>query len=195
MTDSAWLLAASLTFAASAHCVGMCGGFVLAIGAFENGRRLRLFLEHVLLQIGKATTYAFLGTFAGAFGATLIQNPAFQWGERTLALVAGAGLALAGLTLLGLRSGRAGAFTNSIAGAWTRFVAPLVANRPFGGSLLVGMALGLLPKTLGLNRHFTSTAPITDQLTSSWPCGSSSSNNSSNRRAFHNVHPSHTSPN
>ena len=66
-------------------------------------------------------------------------------GERALALLAGIALALAGLTLLGLRSGRAGAFTTAIASMWSRAVAPLVADRPFGGSLLVGMALGLLP--------------------------------------------------
>ncbi len=145
MSESAWLLAASLTFAASAHCLGMCGGFVLAIGAFAGSRRLRLLLEHVLLQVGKATTYAFLGTWAGAFGGAIIQHPAFQWGERALALVAGFGLGVAGLTLLGLRVGRSGALTTAIAGAWNRVVAPLLAGRPLGGSLVVGMALGLLP--------------------------------------------------
>lgn len=145
MNPSSWLLAASLTFAASIHCVGMCGGFVLAVGALRGGRPLRQFLDHLLLQLGKASTYAFLGALAGSFGAALYHHPAFQWGERVLALVTGLALALAGLTLLGQRSGRPGALSRTISQAWGRFVGPLLAERPAGGSLVVGLAMGLLP--------------------------------------------------
>lgn len=140
-----WLTAAALTFAASIHCVGMCGGFVAALGALRTRRGLAVFFDQILLQLGKASTYAFLGALAGAFGAALLKNLAFTWSGRVLALLAGLGLAAAGLTLLGLRS-RGGDFLAShIAPLWHRLLAPLLATRPAGSSLLIGMAMGFLP--------------------------------------------------
>ena len=62
--DPSWLVAAGLTLAGSIHCVGMCGGFVLAVAAGRRGA-WRLVGHQVLLQLGKATTYAFLGALAG----------------------------------------------------------------------------------------------------------------------------------
>ncbi|HSF40006.1 MAG TPA: sulfite exporter TauE/SafE family protein [Thermoanaerobaculia bacterium] len=145
MTSISWLTAAALTFAASIHCVGMCGGFVAALGAFRTRRGAAVFFDQILLQLGKASTYAFLGALAGAFGAALLKNVAFTWSGRALALLTGVGLAAAGLTLLGLRS-RGGDFLAShIAPLWHRLLAPLLATRPAGSSLLIGMAMGFLP--------------------------------------------------
>ena len=95
MTTFSWLTAALLTFAASIHCVGMCGGFVAALGAFRTRRGLAVFFDQILLQLGKASTYAFLGALMGAFGATLLRSAAFTWTGRLLALLAGIGLAAA----------------------------------------------------------------------------------------------------
>lgn len=145
MNETAWLLAASLTFAASVHCVGMCGGLLIAVGAFHNATRRRRFFDHLVLQVGKAVSYAFLGTLAGLVGGALLANPAFRWGERALAILAGVALAAAGLTLLGVRRGKVGAITGTLAAAWSRIAGPLVSERPFGGQLVVGMAMGFLP--------------------------------------------------
>ncbi len=145
MTLRDWWVAASLAFAASAHCVGMCGGFVLAVGSLRQGATLRRLADHLLLQLGKASAYAFLGALAGAFGSLLLASPTFQWAGRGLALLAALALALAGLSLLGLRSGRPGALTSTLSKAWGRFVGPLLTSRPAGGSLVVGMAMGFLP--------------------------------------------------
>lgn len=140
-----WLTAAALTFAASIHCVGMCGGFVAALGAFRTRRGLSVFLDQILLQIGKASTYAFLGALAGAFGAALLRSAAFNWTGRILAILAGAAMAAAGLTLLGLRSKGSDLFVTKIAPLWHRLVGPLLQDRPAGSSLLIGMAMGFLP--------------------------------------------------
>jgi sulfite exporter TauE/SafE len=140
-----WLTAAALTFAASIHCVGMCGGFVAALGAFRTRRGLSVFLDQLLLQVGKASTYAFLGALAGAFGAALLRSTAFNWGGRLLALLAGAALAAAGLTLLGLRGQGSDLFVTRIAPLWHRLVGPLLKDRPAGSSLVIGMAMGFLP--------------------------------------------------
>lgn len=140
-----WLTAAALTFAASIHCVGMCGGFVAALGAFRTRRGLSVFLDQLLLQVGKASTYAFLGALAGAFGAALLRSATFNWTARVLALLAGAAMAAAGLTLLGLRGRGTDLFVTRIAPLWHRLVGPLLQDRPAGSSLLIGMAMGFLP--------------------------------------------------
>lgn len=145
MNEASWWMAAALTFAGSVHCVGMCGGFVLALAARKSGRGLAVFGNHLLLQLGKATSYAFLGALSGALGMRLMHHPALVQGEKVFAIVAAVGLALAGLTLLGLRSGQPGSFSQALAQAWGRFVGPLLTERPAGGALVVGLAMGFLP--------------------------------------------------
>jgi sulfite exporter TauE/SafE len=147
---SSWTVAAALTFAASAHCMGMCGGLVLAAAAAEGraGARWRVAGGQALLNAGKAVSYMVLGALAGAFGGALVRHPLFGWSERVLALVAGAALGAAGLTLLGLRARGAGGASGRPgfgASLWRRLVGPLLARRPRGFSFAVGMAMGLLP--------------------------------------------------
>jgi sulfite exporter TauE/SafE len=139
-----WLVAASLTLAGSIHCVGMCGGFVLAVAAGRRGAS-RLVFHQVQLQLGKAVSYALLGALAGAFGSAILGNPVFTWGERGLAVVAAVALAAAGLSLLGLRGSGESGVASWLAPAWSKVTGPLLSARPAGFPLVVGMAMGLLP--------------------------------------------------
>jgi sulfite exporter TauE/SafE len=123
----------------------MCGGLALAVGAARGSARWRVFSGQVLLQAGKAATYAFLGALAGAFGGALVRHPLFGWTGRILALVAGIAIVLAGLSLLGLRSTKGSTQMGPLGKLWGRFVGPLLAERPKGFSLVVGMAMGFLP--------------------------------------------------
>jgi sulfite exporter TauE/SafE len=143
--DASWLAAAALTFAASAHCLGMCGGFALALQAPRRACAWGALGSHLLLQLGKGASYAFLGALAGAFGAALLSRPAFVWGARGLALAAGALLVAAGLTLLGLRAARGGAATALVAPHLSRLMGPLLQARPRGAGLVVGLLMGFLP--------------------------------------------------
>ncbi|MBI5445827.1 MAG: sulfite exporter TauE/SafE family protein [Deltaproteobacteria bacterium] len=140
-----WAVAAVVTFAASVHCVGMCGGLSLAVGTARGSARWRILSGQVLLQTGKAATYAFLGAIAGAFGHALVRYPLFGWTGRILTLVAGIAIVLAGLSLLGLRSTKGGTQMGPLWKLWGRFVGPLLSERPRGFSLIVGMAMGFLP--------------------------------------------------
>jgi sulfite exporter TauE/SafE len=141
-----FLAALALTFAASIHCVGMCGGFVLALSAKDRRARGRRLLDQLALQLGKATSYAFLGALAGALGATFVSSAAVSWGGRVLALVAGLAIVGAGLTLLGLRA-RAGGdwIALRIAPLWSRWMGPLLEQRTAGASVVVGITMGFLP--------------------------------------------------
>lgn len=143
---SDWLVAATLTLAASIHCVGMCGGFILAVSGPGRTPPLALVGQQMLLQLGKATTYIFLGALAGALGAAVTKSSALAWTGQGLTVLAGVVITLAGLTLLGWRSvGDGGGVARWIAPAWNRVVGPLLVSRPRGSALIVGMAMGFLP--------------------------------------------------
>jgi len=137
-----WLAAFALTLAGSAHCAGMCGGFVLAAAADRSG--LRLVMDHLLLQLGKASSYAFLGALAGAIGATLLQGRGFVWSTRVLALLAGAALVGAGLALLGYGSG-GDRLAALLAPLYASSLGRLLRTRPPGASLVAGLVMGFLP--------------------------------------------------
>lgn len=145
MSAPAWLVAAGLAAAASVHCLGMCGGFVLVLAVRDRRRRWRLAADQALLHLGKATTYAFLGALAGLLGGALVRSTALSWSGRALALIAALLLAVAGSTLLGLRSSRPSPWITRLASLWQRFLGPLLEERPAGSSLVVGLALGTLP--------------------------------------------------
>lgn len=88
-------------FFASAHCVGMCGGFVLALD--RPGRR---FAPRIAVQLaflgGKASTYVLLGALAGLLGGTVVRSPWFGATQAVLAVVTGVLMIWAGLQIAGL---------------------------------------------------------------------------------------------
>jgi hypothetical protein len=136
-------VAAALTFAASAHCVGMCGGFAAAASAGARGGRL--LASQLLLQLGKATAYMFLGALAGALGAAIVKSAALSTGGRIVTVVAGVALLFAGLVLLGLVGRGDDALSRWLAPHWARVMGPLLAQRPSGFPLVVGLAMGFFP--------------------------------------------------
>lgn len=128
----------------SAHCVGMCGGFVLSIGATATGPRDNL-ARQVIYSSGRLFTYAILGATAGFAGWRLTRLvPSGVHFSAILALLAGAVLVYQGLAAAGVlrRRGVGGAATPCLAGTF------------FGGFLrmpgrlaafLAGLLTGLLP--------------------------------------------------
>lgn len=136
-------IAAALTFAASAHCLGMCGGLMVTVAA--RGERPGALRDFLLLQLGKGTTYAFLGALAGLFGAALTGASLFVWSTRVLTVVAAVALASAGLTLLGRGRRSASSLNAFLAPFWSRLFGPLLESRPAGFPLVVGLAMGFFP--------------------------------------------------
>jgi sulfite exporter TauE/SafE len=136
-------VAAALTFAASAHCVGMCGGFAAAASA--GARSWKLLASQLLLQLGKATSYMFLGALAGALGGAIVKSAALSMGGRVVTVVAGVALLFAGLVLLGLLGRGDDALSRWLAPHWARVMGPLLAQRPSGFPLVVGLAMGFFP--------------------------------------------------
>lgn len=121
-----------LGLAGSGHCVGMCGGFALAIGEGAVGVP-GLVARHAAYQAGKALTYAFLAVLLAA-GLGLVGRAGWFASTQTiLSIVAGAVMVSYGLMqLLEIRA----------VGWWRRLVEPLPACRAFAA--VIG-ARGLLP--------------------------------------------------
>lgn len=159
-------VAAALTFAASAHCVGMCGGFAAAASAGARGGRL--LGSQLLLQLGKTTSYVFLGALAGALGGAIVKSAALAFGGRLVTVAAGLALLFAGLVLLGLVGRGDDALSRWLAPHWARVMGPLLQQRPSGFPLVVGLAMGFFPCPLvyaGVAAAAATGSPLAGALT------------------------------
>lgn len=82
----------------SVHCMGMCGGFALAVAqASGNGRPF--LIRQSLYYLGKTFTYAMLGGIAGGLGQVI--GGMFAGMQQALSVGLGAFLIFIGLGLLG----------------------------------------------------------------------------------------------
>ena len=144
----ATVLGASLL--GSAHCAGMCGGFVAFYAGGAAGLRGRgAWRAHAAYNGGRLAAYVALGALAGLLGAALDQTAGTLLGvQRMAAVVAGALITLWGVhTLVEALGGRAPrlrtpAFLGAAAG---RVLAAVGATAPVPRALAVGLATGLLP--------------------------------------------------
>jgi sulfite exporter TauE/SafE len=74
------LVALLIGLSSSLHCVGMCGAISGALGislpAKVRGRRAQLIGFHLLLGLGRMTTYGTAGALAGLLGSTVLPTTA-----------------------------------------------------------------------------------------------------------------------
>jgi sulfite exporter TauE/SafE len=144
----ATVLGASLL--GSAHCAGMCGGFVaFYAGAAAGPRRGSVWLAHLAYNGGRLAAYAALGAAAGALGAALDTTGGVLLGiQRTAAIVSGVLITLWGvrslLEVLGVRVPRLGA-PAGLRSLAARGIGAVAAAPPLLRALVVGLATGLLP--------------------------------------------------
>ena len=83
------------------HCIGMCGGIVIAYSSAkvdEGTSKLKASMSHLAYNLGRVTTYVFLGAIFGAIGGVVsFSNVAIA----TLTIIAGIFMILTGIFLLG----------------------------------------------------------------------------------------------
>ena len=83
------------------HCIGMCGGIVLAYATIKiepQNSKISQGAAHLLYSFGRVLTYTILGSLFGALGGVAtFSNTA----NGTLLIIAGVFMVLAGLSLLG----------------------------------------------------------------------------------------------
>lgn len=127
----------------SSHCVGMCGGFALAIGAGSTGVVSNV-ARQLAYTFGRVFVYCVFGAAAAFGGWRLAQAaPSIVYLPALLAIVAGLLLVVQGLSAVGWIR-----WPNS------RFAAPCAAASAFRsfltapgllGPLLAGVLTGFLP--------------------------------------------------
>lgn len=123
----------------SAHCVGMCGGFVALLGVGAPGpaaTRLSAYFA------GKTASYVALGAVAGFAGGLLREVLAGAQGVLGLGL--GAVLVVAGFALCGLGWGRSPVLTR-VAARLGPVIGRLVGSGRPGSLAALGALNGLLP--------------------------------------------------
>lgn len=119
-----------LGFLGSAHCLGMCGGFVTALARGPQFRR-----HQVNYQVGRLLGYAFLGAVLGVVGMTLKDLwPA--WGQKLALIMAGAVMIALGCGLH---------LKAPPLGRLLPWLGRLTRSRSREGSVLLGMVTSLLP--------------------------------------------------
>jgi sulfite exporter TauE/SafE len=143
-----YLLISLAGLAGSAHCLGMCGGFVCVMGKDRRGAAATL-RRHLLYNLGRVTTYCFLGAAVGYLAMLLAGNHAHLTAagpaQRALAVVSGALMFYIGLQFFGLFHGRRwhplGAGADFLASSLRQL---LKAPGP-GAPLALGALNGFLP--------------------------------------------------
>lgn len=138
-----WPLLVMSGMLGSAHCLGMCGPFALAVGSAAPSWRANLGRQSVY-SAGRIFTYAVLGATLAFCGARLAAAlPGWTNVPAVLAIVAGVLLVVQGLLAAGVirKRGVAGTVACPGAGAFKA----LLGARSLLDVFLAGLFTGLLP--------------------------------------------------
>ena len=128
--------------AGSAHCLGMCGGFPIALAAGGHGRPV---LRQAVYNLGRLNTLVVVGALSGALGASLVATVAVRAAERALALVAGTAMVLIGLEVLGVVGGLTRYPAAAVQGWIRRPLAGVMRSPSLAAPLALGVFNALLP--------------------------------------------------
>ncbi len=161
-------LAASVLLASvlgSAHCAGMCGGFVAFYSA-QDATRAQRGWAHAAYNGGRLVSYVMLGVFAGLVGHGLDRVGATAGLERVAAIVAGSLMVIwGGSVLLHAAAGRAQRLPETPAFLRRHFAGAMRAvhaQPPAVRALTLGLVTTLMP--CGWLWAFVATAAGTGSL-------------------------------
>ncbi|MDE5591815.1 MAG: sulfite exporter TauE/SafE family protein [Helicobacter sp.] len=79
------------------HCIGMCGGIVLAYCTHLKPTRSQALFYHIFYNLGRVNTYVFLGVIVGTLGSMFSINPYLRAG---FFIVCGIVMFLMGISLM-----------------------------------------------------------------------------------------------
>lgn len=132
--------------AGSMHCIGMCGGFTCALGTDRRGK-LATLRRHLTYNLGRVTSYCFLGATVGSLGLLLVGHGGEDsWAsivQRSLAVLSGVLMLYIGLQFLGLL-GRPALHLPGV--GWLADGLRVLTKSPAPGApLALGVLNGLLP--------------------------------------------------
>ncbi len=138
------LVAFSMGFLGSVHCLGMCGGLV---GSLSMSRAKTWWLGLGVYQAGRLTSYVALGVISGLLGKILSQLGDFSLAQKFLTIAAAAAIIAFGLNLAGWLPDPLVRWTRLV-GGWLglgKIVKSISARASVTGWYGLGLANGLLP--------------------------------------------------
>lgn len=145
------------------HCVGMCGGIVIAYSSTKvqtGWSKSKQMLSHILYSLGRVVTYALLGALFGFVGSVVTFN---ETTNGLLLLITGMLMILVGLSLLGKLKFLTAIEHSVSKQAWyQRSFKRLIASNTLLSFFLLGMLNGLLP--CGFVYFFAITAASTGSI-------------------------------
>ncbi|GJM26750.1 MAG: cytochrome biogenesis protein [Phycisphaerae bacterium] len=127
----------------SGHCIGMCGGFVVTIGASKQ-RFSATLIRQLCYGGGRIFTYGFLGAMAGLAGARLASlNLPLVDAQNWLAIIAGIMMVGIGLNNLGVF--RFKTEGSACIGFGGKMLGHFLKGNGYAASFLAGVFTGFLP--------------------------------------------------
>ncbi len=128
------------------HCLGMCGGIVIAYSSAKIDKKwgkTHEVVAHLLYSFGRITTYVTLGAIFGAIGGVAKFN---GYANGILTIVAGVFMILAGLSLIGKISFLTHLEHSLSRSNWyKRAFSYILKDRSLYSFYLLGLLNGLLP--------------------------------------------------
>ncbi|MBC8524074.1 MAG: sulfite exporter TauE/SafE family protein [Chlorobium phaeobacteroides] len=125
------------------HCIGMCGPVV---AAYSLGEQKLRYLHHILYNLGRITTYMFMGAVVGLTGSFLVLTASIEKIQAIIMVVAGIsiiimGIAIGGWVPLRKTTGNSTWLSSIIQKTMELFKGP----RTVGTYYPMGIVLGFLP--------------------------------------------------
>jgi hypothetical protein len=137
----AYVLVFAGGLAGSLHCVGMCGGFPLAL-ASGGGSNLP---RQLLYNLGRLNTLVVIGAASGAAGAAVVSSGPVWALERGLAVVAGLFMIVVALEMVGVLANlttRGAALAQATLG---RMLGGVIRSRSAAAPIALGVFNAFLP--------------------------------------------------
>jgi hypothetical protein len=129
--------------AGSLHCVGMCGGFPLALAAAAPARAN--LPRQLLYNLGRLNTLVFIGALSGAGGAALVAAAPVRRVEQALAVAAGVVMIVVGLEMLGWIRQLTAVGARLAQATVGRLLAGVIRSRSWAAPVALGVFNAFLP--------------------------------------------------
>lgn len=144
-----FILGLSLGLVSSLHCVGMCGPLILAIpknnsnlGKLSNNLKYKSFLNPLLYNLGRISSYIFIGTMLGFFGEIL----RFAFIQEQLSIFTGVFMLVGGIvTKFDITNSFQSITFKKLMNKFKSNIAQLLHSQSYIKMLLLGALNGFLP--------------------------------------------------
>lgn len=125
------------------HCIGMCGPVV---AAYSFGEQKLRYLHHILYNLGRITTYMFMGAVVGLTGSFLVLTSSIEKIQAAIMVFAGISIIIMGIAIGGWIPVRRSPKSSSwLSSTIQKTMELFKGSRTAGTYYPMGIVLGFLP--------------------------------------------------